>query len=354
MSISLSSLQQIPTSFASCSLHPSPTKPLPEILSAIASASFTGIELSFPNLVAHAASLTGRDVSESDYETLCGAAADIKKRCHDLSLEIMLLQPFANFEGWPRGSQEREDAFTRAKGWIRIMLACGCKTLQVGSTDSPAEKISTAREDIVGDLRELADMLAEQGLRMAYENWCWSTHAPGWREVWEIVKEVDRENVGLCLDTFQTAGGEWGDPTTESGEVELQGDGDRKELKRRFEKSLEDLAAEVPKDKIYLLQISDAYRMKQPLEAKEVDGLRPRGRWSHDYRPLCGESRGYLPCADVARAVSKTGFRGWWSYEVFDWPAWELKSYNEDRNIEEYAKKARKAHENFLKEVAEN
>lgn len=346
---SLSELKQIPTSFASCSLTPDTSAPLPTILSAISSAHFTGIELSFPNLLSHASSLSGRTVQPTDYESLCGAAADIAAQCKRLHLEIMLLQPFANFEGWPRGSPEREDAFARAKGWIRIMLACGCKTLQVGSTDSPAGRISTAREDVVGDLRELADMLGEHGLRMAYENWCWSTHAPGWREVWEIVKEVDRGNVGLCLDTFQTAGGEWGDPTTRSGKIEEQG------REERFRESMKALGREVDKDKIFLLQISDAYKMEEPLEDKEVEGLRPRGRWSHDYRPVPGLGEGYLPCKEVARAVLATGFRGWWSYEVFDSPEWKIKEEKKSggRDLKAFAKKARDAHEKFLEQCAD-
>jgi sugar phosphate isomerase/epimerase len=47
------------------------------------------------------------------------------------SLKIMMLQPFSNFEGWERGSKEREDAFARAKGWIKIMHAVGTDMLQV-------------------------------------------------------------------------------------------------------------------------------------------------------------------------------------------------------------------------------
>ena len=43
----------------------------------------------------------------------------------------MMLQPFANFEGWPQGSIEREDAFARAKGWISIMKVVGTDLLQV-------------------------------------------------------------------------------------------------------------------------------------------------------------------------------------------------------------------------------
>lgn len=38
---------------------------------------------------------------------------------------------------------------------------------------------------------------------------------------------------------------------------------------------------------------------------------------SHDYRPLRFEG-GYLPVAEVASIVLKTGVRSWWSVEVFD------------------------------------
>jgi sugar phosphate isomerase/epimerase len=184
---------------------------------------------------------------------------------------------------------------------------------QVGSSDTPAEKIGTDRNRFVSDLQELADMLAKKNFRLAYENWCWSTHAPTWKNVWDIVQKVDRPNVGLCLDTFQSAGYEWADPTTESGLV----DKSKEQLEKDWRESLDELARTVPADKIFFLQISDAYKPKQPF-SKDVDesGTRPRGRWSHDFRPL--PFQGYLPVVDFTRAVLKTGFRGYFSYEVFD------------------------------------
>jgi sugar phosphate isomerase/epimerase len=167
----------------------------------------------------------------------------------------------------------------------------------------------------VADLQQLADLLAEKHFRICYENWCWSTHAPDWADVWDIVKKVDRPNVGLCLDTFQSAGGEWADPTTRSGLIE---EISKSDLESRFQQSMGELSRTIPKDKIYLLQISDAYKVNPPL-SKELgeDGTRPRGRWSHDYRPLPFNG-GYLPVVDVAKAVLRTGFRGYFSYEVFD------------------------------------
>ena len=134
--------------------------------------------------------------------------------------------------------------------------------------------------------------------------------------MWDIVKRVDRPNIGLCLDTFQTAGGEWADPTTKSGLLESRGS--REEMEERFHESLESLATTIPSEKIYILQISDAYKPKEPLDPTPDDsGLRPRGRWSSCLRPIPFNG-GYLPVIDVAKAVLETGFRDWFSIEVFD------------------------------------
>lgn len=302
------------------------------------------MELSFPDILSYGHTLLGHEVEPTNYDKLEKVAGEIKKECDKRNLGIMMLQPFANFEGWPQGSDERKDAFERLDGWIRIMRAAGTDLLQVGSTDVKLEKLDKNR--IVPDLQELADKLTKNGFRVAYENWCWSTHAPDWKDVWEIVQKVDRPNIGLCLDTFQTAGGEWADPRTESGLLE---DVSRDELEERFKKSLEELGKAIPKDKIYLLQISDAYKVPQALkDERDDDGLLPRGRWSHDFRPL-PYNGGYLPVADVARAVLNTGFRGWFSYEVFDGGK---DGKSGDVDIVAYARTAKNAQARLLAECA--
>ena len=339
------SLVSIPISYATCSLgSPSNPPPLLQRIDAISAAGFAAVELSFPDLLSYGQTLLGHEIEPSNYDELCKVAAHVKQECDKRKLDIMMLQPFANFEGWPEGSDARKDAFKRAHGWIRIMQACGTDMLQVGSSDSPLEKLDQGK--MVSDLQELCDMLKVHGFRLAYENWCWSTHAPAWRDVWNIVKQVDRPNIGLCLDTFQTAGSEWADPRTESGLLE---DVSRDEVETRFKHSLQDLSSTVLKDKIYLLQISDAYKVPQPFHTDRDDSdLLPRGRWSHDFRPLPYHG-GYLPIADVAAAVLETGFRGWFSYEVFDGGPDGKKKYVD---IVAYAKAARNAHTRLLKECA--
>ena len=258
---------------------------------------------------------SGKDqIGNYDYDELCAAAKEVKMMCDDRGLTVLMLQPFANFEGWSEGSEEHKDAWRRVEGWMRIMEAAGTDMLQVGSSDSPAAKIGTDRNRFVTDLRQLADRLATKNFRIAYENWCWSTHAPDWEDVWDICQKVDRPNCGLCLDTFQSGGGEWGDPTTSSG---MREDGrSMEQVEKDWKASCQLLSQTVPAYKIYLMQISDAYKLKQPFYAKEIDGQRPRARWSHDFRPLPFE--GYLPVVDFTEAVLKKGFRGWFSYEIFD------------------------------------
>ena len=60
---------------------------------------------------------------------------------------------------------------------------------------------------------------------------------------------------------------------------------------------------------------------------------------------------GYLPVVDVAKAVLETGFRGWFSMEVFDGGP-EGKD-QEWKDMGGYAKKATKAHERLLEEAAD-
>lgn len=345
MALDYASLTTIPISYASCSLGtPSNPPPLLSRLDAISAANFSAIEISFPDILSYGETVLGHAPGPKNYDELVKVASAIKDECSKRKLGIMMLQPFANFEAWKEGSEGRKDAWERARGWIRIMEAAGTDMLQVGSTDTPLEKLDL--EKAVPDLQELCDMLKPHGFKVAYENWCWSSHAPDWKDVWRIVKEVDRDNIGLCLDTFQTAGGEWADPTTESGLLE---DVSKIELIHRFQASLDDLAQTIPKEKIYLLQISDAYQVPEPLsEEADESGLRPRGRWSHDFRPL-PYNGGYLPVMDVATAVLRTGFRGWFSYEVFDGGR---EGDDKDQDIVAYAQAAATVQARLIAECA--
>jgi sugar phosphate isomerase/epimerase len=123
-------LQTISTCYATCSLG-APSDALPVKLNAIAGAHFAAIELAFPDLLTFAHQHLGREVSENDSDALCEAGRAVKTLCMERGLKILMLQPFARFEGWAEGSDERKDAFERARGWAQIMEAVGTDMLQV-------------------------------------------------------------------------------------------------------------------------------------------------------------------------------------------------------------------------------
>jgi sugar phosphate isomerase/epimerase len=131
MSIPYSSLQQVPLSFASCSIGCSPNDILPLRLQAISEAGFSAIELSFPDILAYGAHITGQEIAPDNYVAILSVSTEIRKLCEENGLKIMMLQPFSNFEGWVKGSMHREQAFARAKAWMEIMNVVGTDMLQV-------------------------------------------------------------------------------------------------------------------------------------------------------------------------------------------------------------------------------
>lgn len=329
-----SSLSSIPFSIASVSIGTSST-PFHLKLAAISQAGFTGIELAYQDLVSFANLHLLRDVEEDDYDALCEAADEARHLCGHYNLKIVILQPFSNFEGWPEHSDERMTAFKNARGWIRIMKALGTDMLQVGSTDVPSPPVSRSRAEAVRDLKGLADMLNEEGFKLAYEVRSWATVSTTWKDGWEVVKAVDRENFGLCLDTFQITAAEYADPTTDNG---LHGGIPPEELGKNFGDSLYEMATTIPAKKVFLLQISDAWRPKLPLSAEmNVKDQKLKSVWSRNYRPLPFEG-GYFPIIEVARKVLDTGARSWWSVEVFD--GGPEGSENRDLDLESFAKRA--------------
>ena len=130
MALSRSSFSDIPTCYATVSVG-TPKHPLSKKLEAIAAAGFQGIELGFPDLLNFACEFHSKDIGNEDFPQLIDAAEKVREMCEKSKLQVVMLQPFANFEGWPADSDERKNAFKRAKGWIEIMTVLRCDMLQV-------------------------------------------------------------------------------------------------------------------------------------------------------------------------------------------------------------------------------
>lgn len=89
-----------------------------------------------PDILSYAKQLNGSEPDPKDFDTMVEVGGKIRKLTEKYSLKILMLQPFANFEGWIKGKhdEQRKDARERAEGWVRIMEAVGTDMLQVSLT----------------------------------------------------------------------------------------------------------------------------------------------------------------------------------------------------------------------------
>jgi len=163
---------------------------------------------------------------------------------------------------------------------------------------------------VAEDLGELADILHSSGQRIAFEWLSWSSAAPTWSNAWEIVKKADRPNLGICIDTFHIVAIEWADPTTASGQLEDPN------AVEKFNKSLKRLTDEVAPEKIFSIQLGDAYKLPSPADPAKLTWL-PLLHWA-GLRTKPSMGLGFLPVDQVTDAILKTGWVGPISIECFD------------------------------------
>ncbi|KAM6509408.1 hypothetical protein FSOLCH5_012409 [Fusarium solani] len=279
-----------------------------------AEAGFEGIEIFYEDLEYQAKQLG--DIKAPTIDHLLTTALHMRKVVDGLNLEVIGLQPFLFYEGLLDREQHAR-LIEKAKLWFKIAALLGTNTIQIPANFLPADKLTGDTNVIVGDMLELADMGLKENppIRFAYESLCWSTHIDTWENSWEVVKQVDRPNFGLCLDTFNIAGRVWADPASPTGKTP-NADVDLKE-------SLDRLLRDVDLDKVFYIQVVDAEKMGSPLvkgHPYHVDGNPPRMNWSRNARAYIYETdRGaYLPVEDIARVLIRgLGYKGFVSMELF-------------------------------------
>lgn len=289
---------------ASVSLGQHPSHTLPDKIVAAAQNDISGLEITYPDLETYANSLS---------IPMLDAALKIKTICSENDITILSFASFQNFEGHLSPLDER---LAKASRWLAITRALGAEYLQAPSTY--VAEINTDRKVIVSDLRQLADLAAASKpvIKIAYENLAWSTHCTLWQEALEIVRQVDRDNFGLCLDSFHIAVALWGDPFSPSGR---QPNGDDK-----LKESLQFFVKECPVDKLFYIQLSDFELMDPPYSDSHPwydPSLAVGHVWSNEARPfpLEKDHGAYMPVQAIAQAfIVDIGFTGWVSLETFD------------------------------------
>jgi sugar phosphate isomerase/epimerase len=168
-----------------------------------------------------------------------------------------------------------------AKGMLDLCHALGSTVLLACSTVSPhsASDFSLIKRD----LAKLAMLAVPLKIRIAYEALSWGRHVNLFAQSWEIVAEADRANLGLCLDSFHIL----------AHGTDL------------------DLLADIDPHKIFLVQLSD-FLWQETRSAEE------RIETARHSRVFPGEGVHSDKVADMTRRLDEMGYRGDYSFEVFN------------------------------------
>jgi 4-hydroxyphenylpyruvate dioxygenase len=213
------------------------------------------------------------ELFENDLTFFNGKPRDARQLAADLGLEIVALQPLRDFEAMPEPMRRRN--FERAERKLELMHDLDARLLCLCSNVSP-EAIDDA-EQAAADLAELADLARRHGMRIGYEALAWGRHVKDWTAAWDIVRAADRDNLGIVLDSFHIC---------------VRGN------------PIEPIAS-LPAERIALAQVADA-----PALAMDPLSL------SRHYR--CYPGQGDYPIVDYLDAVTRSGYRGPLSLEIFN------------------------------------
>ncbi len=213
------------------------------------------------------------ELFENDLTFFNGKPHDARQMAADLGIEFVALQPLRDFEAMPEPLRSRN--FERAKRKLELMHALGARLLCLCSNVSPDALDDPERA--AADLAELADLARREGMRIGYEALAWGRHVKDWTAAWDIIRQADRDNLGIVLDSFHICAR--GNP-------------------------IEPIAA-LPADKIALVQVADA-------PALVMDPL----SLSRHYR--CYPGQGDYPIATYLDAATRAGYRGPLSLEIFN------------------------------------
>ncbi|EOO00788.1 putative 3-dehydroshikimate dehydratase protein [Phaeoacremonium minimum UCRPA7] len=279
---------------------------------------FDGIELAYEDLLAVTRGLNHDGVNnEPVRDALMSAARLVKDLCAQHDLEIICLQPFSQYEGLV-DDEIHDGRIYQLHLWVMIAHELNTDLIQIPSNYLPADELTRDVAHMVRDLQEAADIgaAANPPIRFAYEAICWGTCVNTWEQSWNIVKAVDRDNFGLCLDTFHIAGRVFADPTVPDGKMP--------NAQQAVNDTLDRLVKEVDVKKVFYIQVVDAEKLTKPLvQGHEYYNKEQPARmsWSRNCRLFYGEEDlgAYLPIKQIATAIfDGLGYTGWVSLELFN------------------------------------
>ena len=168
-----------------------------------------------------------------------------------------------------------------AKSMIEMSAALGCRVLLACSSTSVHASSDVAT--LARDLRKLAMLALPHGIRVAYEALSWGRSVNRFSQAWQIVDEANCPNLGIGLDSFHIFAAK---------------------------DDLNDLDRIDPR-KIYLVQLSDFMWQETPTFEERMTTART-------FRVFPGEGVHSTELASLVVALDRLGYRGDYSFEVFN------------------------------------
>jgi sugar phosphate isomerase/epimerase len=238
------------------------TGPLEAKLAAIRAAGFSQVMLNANDLAGHP-----------------GGPAAATEAVRRSGLRVTGFQVLRDFEGL--SGHLHAYKVDIAKAMLEMCHALGARVLLCcSSTSSHATHEAGV---LIRDLQKLAMLAVPYGIRIAYEALSWGRHVNEYTQAWEIVEEADRANLGLALDSFHMLA------TGTSAE--------------RLE--------EVVADKVFLVQLADFMWREIRSREERIDTAR-------HFRVFPGEGVHSADVAGLVRTLDRLGYRGDYSFEVFN------------------------------------
>ncbi|HEU4353476.1 MAG TPA: sugar phosphate isomerase/epimerase [Burkholderiales bacterium] len=236
--------------------------PLEAKLKAMRAAGFTQVMLNANDLAAHP------DGPDAAIETVRASG-----------LRVTGFQVLRDFEGL--SGHLHAYKVDIAKAMLSMCRALGARVLLACSSTS--SHATGELGSLTRDLQKLATLAVPYGIRIAYEALSWGRHVNEYPQAWQIVAEADRANLGLALDSFHML-------ATGTSREALE---------------------EIDPAKIFLVQLADFMWREIRSREERIDTAR-------HMRVFPGEGVHSTDVGELVRALDRLGYRGDYSFEVFN------------------------------------
>ncbi|KQW00462.1 sugar phosphate isomerase/epimerase [Rhizobacter sp. Root1221] len=218
--------------------------------------------------------LSARDIAGHD-----GGLAAAAKLVRDSGLRVSGFQVLRDFEGL--SGHLHDYKIDVAKSMLEMCRAVGSKLLLVCSSTST--HATTDLDAMARDLRKLAMLALPLGIKVAFEGLSWGRTVNEFPQAWDLVCRADAPNLGLALDSFHTFA---------------------------TNTPLEDLE-DLDPDRIFFVQLAD-------FMWQEIRSVEERITTARHFRVFPGEGVHSEQLARFVTALDKLGYRGDYSFEVFN------------------------------------